>query len=158
VSSQRPGEGQSSLLGCLLRLAAESAGAGHLGTTPELLRLSQARGHLCAGQVFVHERHVGTSVQVSGLVHRDQLLSLSSVRSERPGKSQAGLLGELLGTAAGADRVSQLVTATGLLGVTEASAHVSASQVVVMDVHVSGSFDVVVERGVVVVRDAAEGD
>ena len=87
-----------------------------------------------------------------------RVLSLSSVRSERPGKSQSGLLRELLGTTAGADRVSEPVSATGLLGVTEASAHVSASQVVVMDVHGGGSFDVVVERVRVVVRDAAGGD
>jgi hypothetical protein len=89
---------------------------------------------LCAGQIFVHERHVVTSVQVSGLVHRVSVLSCSS-RSERPGEGESGLLGELLGTAAGADRVGQTVPATGLLGLTEAGAHVSAGYVLVVDVH-----------------------
>ena len=77
--------------------------------------------------------------------------------SERPGESQASLLGELLGATAGADCRSELAATASLLGLTEASAHVSTSQVVVVDVH-RGSFDVVVEEVLVgVVRDAAGG-
>ena len=49
---QRAGEGEASLLRCLLGLAAQAAGAGQLVAAPRLLRLSQARGHLCPRQFF----------------------------------------------------------------------------------------------------------
>ena len=51
--SESASEGEASLLRCALSLAADATGAGHLGLT-QLLRLSQARGHARACQVFVH--------------------------------------------------------------------------------------------------------
>jgi hypothetical protein len=43
---QRTGEGETSLLRCLLRLAAQAASASHVVATPRVLRLSQALGHV----------------------------------------------------------------------------------------------------------------
>jgi hypothetical protein len=58
-----------------------------------------------------------------------------SARSERPGEGEPGLLGELLGTAAGAEHADQLATRSALLRLTQAGAHLSASQVLVAEVH-----------------------
>ena len=71
VLLESAGEGETRLLRCLLGLAAEPTGAGHLVAAPQLLRLSQARGHLCARQVLVHEIHLGAPGLV-GLVHLDR--------------------------------------------------------------------------------------
>jgi hypothetical protein len=57
-------EGEARLLRSQLSLAAEAACSGQLVALSQLLRLSQARGHLCAGQAFVHEIHGVTSVSV----------------------------------------------------------------------------------------------
>ena len=55
----------------------------------------------------------------------------SAARSERASEGESGLLGELLGAAAGADRVGQLAALSALLRLAQARAHVSASQVLV---------------------------
>ena len=68
VLLESAGEGETRLLRCLLSLAAETAGTGQLVAAPKLLRLSQARGHLRAREVFIHEIHLGAPGQV-GLVH-----------------------------------------------------------------------------------------
>jgi len=60
--SESASKGEASLLRCALSLAADATGAGQLGLT-QLLRLSQARVHLRACQVFVHEVHLDTPVQ-----------------------------------------------------------------------------------------------
>jgi hypothetical protein len=63
-------------------------------------------------------------------------LSLSgAARSERAGESESGLLSELLGVTAGAERTSQPATRSALLGLTQAGADVRASQVFVVEVH-----------------------
>jgi hypothetical protein len=64
VRSQRPSECESRLLGGLLGLAAQATGEGHLVATPQLVRLSQARVHLCACEIFMHEIHLGAPVLV----------------------------------------------------------------------------------------------
>jgi hypothetical protein len=145
-SLQRAGEGESSLLRGPLGLAAEPASTGQLVTLPKLLRLSQARGHLCAGQIFIHEIHVVTSVRVrvrGGGVH--QVLPRAVRRSERPGERETGLLREPLGLATGAEHAGQLASRPALLCLTQAGADLRAYQVVVVDVH-GWSFDVVVEE------------
>jgi hypothetical protein len=45
---QSAGEGEASLLRCLLGLAAEPAGTGKTIARAQLMRLSQARGHMRA--------------------------------------------------------------------------------------------------------------
>jgi hypothetical protein len=57
-------ERESRLLCGPLSLAAESTGESHLVAPPQLLRLSQARVHLRAGQVFLHEIHLSAPVLV----------------------------------------------------------------------------------------------
>jgi hypothetical protein len=52
VASQRASEGETRLLRGLLGLAAESAGEEQLVPLPPVVRLSQARGHLCARKLF----------------------------------------------------------------------------------------------------------
>jgi hypothetical protein len=64
VRSQRASERESRLLGGLLGLAAQATGEDHLVATPQLVRLSQARVHLCACEFFVHEIHGGAPVLV----------------------------------------------------------------------------------------------
>jgi hypothetical protein len=67
LASDHPGEGEASLLRRLLSLAAEATGDGQLVAAPQLLRLSQARGHLCPGQCFVLKFHL--SAPDSARVH-----------------------------------------------------------------------------------------
>jgi hypothetical protein len=55
--SESAGEGETSLLRSTLSLTADAAGAGRCLGLAQLTRLSQARGHLRAGQVFIHEVH-----------------------------------------------------------------------------------------------------
>jgi hypothetical protein len=55
VLSDGAGQGQTRLPRGLLGLAAQTPGRRLLATATQLLRLSQARGHLCAREVFVHE-------------------------------------------------------------------------------------------------------
>ena len=50
--SQRASEGETRLLRGLLGLAAESAGQEQLVPLSPVVRLSQARGHLCARKLF----------------------------------------------------------------------------------------------------------
>jgi len=50
--SQRASEGETRLLRGLLGLAAESASEEQLVPLPPVVRLSQARGHLCARKLF----------------------------------------------------------------------------------------------------------
>src|ERR671912_235151 len=57
-------EGETRQLCCLLSLAAESTGHGQLVATTQLLRLSQARGHLGPREGFVHGVHGGTPASV----------------------------------------------------------------------------------------------
>jgi len=76
-------------------------------------------------------------------------------RSERPGECEPGLLGDLLGAAAGSEHSGQLATRSALLCLTQAGAHLSAGQVLVAEIHL-GVLDVVVGR--VVVLDAAGAD
>jgi hypothetical protein len=64
----RTGEGETRLLRSLLGLAAHPTGQGHLVATPQLVRLSQARGHLRACEFFMHEIHVVPSISVG--LHR----------------------------------------------------------------------------------------
>ena len=61
-TSDRAGEGETRLLRGLLGLAAHTTGQGQLVATSQLLRLSQARGHLRACEFFMHEIHVVSSV------------------------------------------------------------------------------------------------
>jgi hypothetical protein len=62
--SEGSSERESRLLRGLLSLAAEATSESHLVAAPQLLRLSQARAHLCAGQFFIHEIHLGAPVLV----------------------------------------------------------------------------------------------
>jgi hypothetical protein len=62
--SEGAGKRESRLLCGPLSPAAESTGESHLVASPQLLRLSQARAHLCAGQVFIHEIHLRAPVLV----------------------------------------------------------------------------------------------
>jgi len=55
---------ETRLLCGFLDLAAEPTRQDQLVAPTPLLRLSQARGHLRACQVFMHEIHVGTSVRI----------------------------------------------------------------------------------------------
>jgi hypothetical protein len=55
--SDSAGEGQTRLSRGLLGLATQPTGRHLLATATELLRLSQARGHVCAREVLVHEVH-----------------------------------------------------------------------------------------------------
>ena len=82
---QSAGEGETRLLRCLLGLAAEPTGTGQLVAAPQLLRLSQARGHLRARQVLVHEIHLGAPGHV-GLVHRKWLVLLEGMRPSADGR------------------------------------------------------------------------
>ncbi len=62
--SQRASEGETRLLRGLLGPAAESASEEQLVPLTPVMRLSQARGHLCAREFFLHEIHGCTSVRV----------------------------------------------------------------------------------------------
>jgi hypothetical protein len=63
-------------------------------------------------------------------------LSLSvAARSERASQRESGLLSELLGVTAGAERTSQPATRSALLGLTQAGGGLRASQVFVVEVH-----------------------
>jgi hypothetical protein len=70
--SVRVGEGHPCLTRGLLGLAAHTLSAAQLVPQPHLPRLSQARGHLRSGQVFLHRVHLGFSG--SGSVFREVLL------------------------------------------------------------------------------------
>jgi hypothetical protein len=70
ASSVGAGQGQTRLPRGLLGLAAQPTSGRVLATTSELLRLSQARGHLCAREIFVHQ--VVHHQLVSVLVRVDQ--------------------------------------------------------------------------------------
>ena len=59
----------------------------------------------------------------------------SVLRSEGASESEAGLLSELLGVTAGAKRTGQPATRSTLLGLTQAGSHLSASEVLVVEVH-----------------------
>ena len=64
------GQGQAGLEGRLLSPTARATATDELASTPQLLRLSQALGHLGSGQVLVHEIHVLAPVLVK--VHGGQ--------------------------------------------------------------------------------------
>jgi hypothetical protein len=63
--SERAGQGEARLLGGALGSAGQPAVQGQLVSTSQVVRLSQALGHLCAGQVFMHELHLVAPVLVS---------------------------------------------------------------------------------------------
>jgi len=56
-------------------------------------------------------------------------------RSERPGEGEPSLLGEPLGLAAGAERVCELTALPALLCLRQTGADLSASHVLVAEVH-----------------------
>jgi len=66
TGSDHAGQRQSRLLGCAVGTAGEPPAKRELVPTSHLARLSQARGHLCASEVFVHEVHGSVPVRLRG--------------------------------------------------------------------------------------------
>jgi len=117
---------------------------GELTCTVLCLRLSQAHGHLRAGEVFVHQLHLGTPVRVRvrdwvwGAAHREwkSLLGAACCTRRRPGsqrsgQDQAGLEGGALGAAGLPPCESELVPAAQALCLRQTLGLLVASEVLV---------------------------
>jgi hypothetical protein len=138
---EAPGERESRLVSRLLGLAAQATGEGQLVASPQLLRLSQARAHLCACEIFVHEIHLSAPVLVGG----HGVVSGPSVKrchaggglgwSDGASEGETGLLRCLLGLPAESACHGQLVAAAELLRLSQARGHLGPRQGFVHGVH-----------------------
>jgi hypothetical protein len=115
---------------------------GELTCSLLCLRLSQAHGHLRAGEVFVQELHLGTPVRVRvwwwGAAHRGGTFLLGVVcctrrrpGSQRSGEDQAGLEGGALGAAGLPPGESELVPTAQALCLRQTLGLLVASEVLV---------------------------
>jgi hypothetical protein len=124
LGSERASQGEACLTGSTLGLAGQPALHCQLVTASQFVRLSQARGHLCTCQIFVHELHLVAPVLVS--VHGGEgfRFLVGCVRpesgSQRAGEGEAGLKGGALGTAGLPLGASDEVPAAQAFGLTEA--------------------------------------
>jgi len=86
--SERASECETRLLCSALGTTGEPSGHRELAPASQFLRLSQARGHLCAGQVFIHKVHLRAPIRVR--VHVRLGIRFSCAVAGGPGSQRAG--------------------------------------------------------------------